>query len=75
MKASDARIGSIKEVLNVLRMIKQFGWEDEVCRTYRRKNVADGVSQMKRNVEERRNEELRWILRGKLYMIVNIFIK
>jgi ABC-type multidrug transport system fused ATPase/permease subunit len=30
MQASDARIQGIKEALNVIRMLKQFGWESEV---------------------------------------------
>jgi hypothetical protein len=30
MIATDARVKYIKEVLNILRMIKQFGWEAKV---------------------------------------------
>jgi hypothetical protein len=30
MMATDARIKYIKEMLNILRMIKQFGWETKV---------------------------------------------
>ncbi|KAF8956542.1 P-loop containing nucleoside triphosphate hydrolase protein, partial [Flammula alnicola] len=45
MKRTDARVQTISEAVNVLRMIKLFGWE----------------KMMSRRVQERRDEELQWL--------------
>jgi hypothetical protein len=48
----------VKETLGVLRMVKQFGWETRV----------------KEQLDEAREEELKWIFRRKLLNLVNICI-
>ncbi|KAF8953101.1 multidrug resistance-associated ABC transporter [Flammula alnicola] len=45
MKWTDARVQTISEAVNVLRMIKLFGWE----------------KMMSQRVQERRDEELQWL--------------
>ncbi|KAF8963028.1 hypothetical protein BDZ97DRAFT_1920149 [Flammula alnicola] len=45
MKRTDARVQTISEAVNVLRMIKLFGWE----------------KMMSQRVQERRDEELQWL--------------
>ncbi|KIJ38948.1 hypothetical protein M422DRAFT_175814, partial [Sphaerobolus stellatus SS14] len=45
MKKSDARVQEVTEAVNVIRMIKLFGWEGEV----------------NRRITEKREEELKWI--------------
>ncbi|KZT42309.1 P-loop containing nucleoside triphosphate hydrolase protein [Sistotremastrum suecicum HHB10207 ss-3] len=47
MKKSDARIAAINQVMNVLRMIKIFAWEDKV----------------EKHLSEKREEELGYILK------------
>ncbi|KAK7062494.1 ATP-binding cassette transporter [Favolaschia claudopus] len=51
IKAADARIGTISETMNVLRMIKLFGWEDR----------------MLERVNNKREEELLWIWRREIF--------
>jgi hypothetical protein len=55
---TDARIKSVKEVLRILRMIKQFGWETSV----------------KAQVSEVREIELKWIFRRKMLNVLNVYI-
>jgi hypothetical protein len=55
---TDARIKSVKEVLGILRMIKQFGWETSV----------------KAQVSEVREMELKWIFRRKMLNVLNVYI-
>ncbi|KAI0775463.1 hypothetical protein BC629DRAFT_1595092 [Irpex lacteus] len=50
MKATDARVQNVTEMMSVLRMIKLFGWETR---------VRDSVA-------EKREEELKWIWKRKL---------
>jgi hypothetical protein len=59
MDATDARVKEVKDMLNVIRMVKQFGWEEEV----------------KKQIETHRVEELKWIFWGKIYNLVNIVVK
>jgi cytochrome bd-type quinol oxidase subunit 1 len=59
MAASDARVKAVKEALNVLRMVKQFGWQGEV----------------KRQIEAQRAEELRWLFWRKIYSLLNTVVK
>ncbi|KAJ7691733.1 P-loop containing nucleoside triphosphate hydrolase protein [Mycena rosella] len=51
IKAADARIGTISETMNVLRMIKLFGWEDK----------------MLARVNDKREEELHWIWKREIF--------
>ncbi|KAJ7246793.1 hypothetical protein B0H12DRAFT_753891 [Mycena haematopus] len=51
IKAADARVGAISETMNVLRMIKLFGWE----------------SKMLARVNEKREEELLWIWKREIF--------
>jgi ABC-type bacteriocin/lantibiotic exporter with double-glycine peptidase domain len=55
MKATDRRVQCIKEVLTVMRMIKQFGWERQV----------------QEQIDARREEELHWVLRTGLLQLIN----
>ncbi|PSR73260.1 hypothetical protein PHLCEN_2v10875 [Hermanssonia centrifuga] len=50
MESTDARVQNVVEVMNVLRMIKLFGWESR---------VIDDVS-------TKREDELRWIFKNKM---------
>ncbi|KAH9480752.1 ATP-binding cassette transporter abc4 [Psilocybe cubensis] len=50
MKKTDARVQTITESINVIRMIKLFGWENR----------------MSRKLDETREEELRWIWKMKV---------
>jgi hypothetical protein len=59
MQATDARVKAVKETLNVLRMVKQFGWEEEV----------------KKQIEAQRAEELKCIFWRKIYSLANIIVK
>jgi hypothetical protein len=59
MEATDARIKAVKEALNVLRMVKQFGWEEEV----------------KKQIEAHRAEELKWIVRSKIFGLAIMLVK
>ncbi|KAJ6612652.1 P-loop containing nucleoside triphosphate hydrolase protein [Mycena sp. CBHHK59/15] len=51
IRAADARIGTISETMNVLRMIKLFGWE----------------SKMLGRVNDKREEELLWIWKREIF--------
>ncbi|KAJ7455115.1 hypothetical protein FB451DRAFT_1516746 [Mycena latifolia] len=51
IKAADARIGTISETMNVLRMIKLFGWEEK----------------MLMRVNDKREAELYWIWKRELF--------
>ncbi|KAL0579466.1 hypothetical protein V5O48_002572 [Marasmius crinis-equi] len=55
MKRTDARVQTITEIINVVRMIKLFGWERKMA-----SRVAD-----------KREEELRWIKRRQYLDLVN----
>ncbi|KIJ23254.1 hypothetical protein M422DRAFT_786228 [Sphaerobolus stellatus SS14] len=55
MKKSDARVQEITEAISVIRMVKLFGWEGEVAR----------------RIEEKREEELKWILYSKALQLCN----
>jgi hypothetical protein len=59
MEATDARVKTVKETLNMLRMVKQHGWEME----------------LQRQIAALRSEELRWSFRAKLYNLVTNCIK
>ncbi|KAJ7745476.1 P-loop containing nucleoside triphosphate hydrolase protein [Mycena maculata] len=50
MKKTDARVQTVTETINVLRMIKMFGWE----------------KQMDQKIADKREEELNWIWKRKL---------
>ncbi|KAJ6470738.1 hypothetical protein C8R47DRAFT_1298099 [Mycena vitilis] len=51
IKAADKRIGTIQETMNVLRMIKLFGWEEK----------------MLARVNAKREEELYWIWKREIF--------
>ncbi|KAJ7742653.1 hypothetical protein DFH07DRAFT_835946 [Mycena maculata] len=51
IKAADARIGTISETMNVLRMIKLFGWEEK----------------MLARVNAKREDELYWIFKREIF--------
>jgi ABC-type bacteriocin/lantibiotic exporter with double-glycine peptidase domain len=55
MQATDHRVQYIKEVLTILRMVKQFGWERQVME----------------QIGAKREEELHWILRRGLLRQLN----
>ncbi|KAE9395907.1 P-loop containing nucleoside triphosphate hydrolase protein [Gymnopus androsaceus JB14] len=55
LKKTDARVQSVSESMNVLRMIKLFGWE---CR-------------MDAKIAEKRDEELIWIRRRQVLEVFN----
>ncbi|KIP03407.1 hypothetical protein PHLGIDRAFT_242940 [Phlebiopsis gigantea 11061_1 CR5-6] len=55
MKATDARVQGVTEVMSVLRMIKLFGWEHRVQET----------------VAEKREVELGWIWKRKVLNLTN----
>ncbi|KAI0798592.1 hypothetical protein BC629DRAFT_232884 [Irpex lacteus] len=55
MKATDARVQNVTEMMGVLRMIKLFGWENRV----------------KESVGEKREEELKWVWKGKLLGMIS----
>ncbi|KAG8864753.1 hypothetical protein FRB96_003338, partial [Tulasnella sp. 330] len=58
MKKTDARVQSITESINVIRMIKLFGWENRV----------------NKQIEEKRDEELKYIRRRSLWNLGNFSI-
>ncbi|KAJ7919496.1 hypothetical protein B0H13DRAFT_2430321 [Mycena leptocephala] len=51
IKAADARIGTIQETMNILRMMKLFGWEEK----------------MLARVNAKREEELHWIWKREIF--------
>ncbi|KAH7905737.1 P-loop containing nucleoside triphosphate hydrolase protein, partial [Hygrophoropsis aurantiaca] len=55
MKKTDARVQTVTETMNVLRMIKLFGWEPK----------------MDKKITEKREEELGWIWKQKILEIAN----
>lgn len=54
MRASDGRVQLVTEMLNVLRMIKLFGWEKRA----------------EQEIAEKRSEELKWVWKSNLYSLV-----
>ncbi|KAJ3508927.1 hypothetical protein NLJ89_g5494 [Agrocybe chaxingu] len=58
MKMTDARVQSITEAIGVLRMIKLFGWEGK----------------MTARIQEKREEELKWIWRSKMLKLISMLI-
>ncbi|KAF4617819.1 hypothetical protein D9613_006245 [Agrocybe pediades] len=55
MKKTDARVQAITDTIGVLRMVKLFGWEDK----------------MTKKIAEKRDEELEWIWKVKLFRLFN----
>ncbi|KIJ62401.1 hypothetical protein HYDPIDRAFT_94464 [Hydnomerulius pinastri MD-312] len=55
MKRTDARVQSVTETVNVLRMVKLFGWE----------------SQMDQRLREKREDELVWTWKFKMLDLLN----
>ncbi|KAF8799457.1 multidrug resistance-associated ABC transporter [Phlegmacium glaucopus] len=55
MKMMDARVQDVTEVVKVLRMIKLFGWE----------------KRMSERIQEKRNDELRWLWKLKVLETLN----
>lgn len=55
MKKTDARVQTVTETMNVLRMVKLFGWERK----------------MNKKVEEKREEELIWVWRRQILDLIN----
>ncbi|KAG8697036.1 hypothetical protein FRC09_008111, partial [Ceratobasidium sp. 395] len=58
MKKTDARVQSVTETMNVIRMIKLFGWEKKI----------------KGQVEEKREEELHWYKKKQLLGLISMNI-
>jgi ABC-type multidrug transport system fused ATPase/permease subunit len=58
MSATDDRVKYIKEVLTILRMVKQFGWE----------------SQVKEQIDAKRDQELYWVFRGQILRLISIAV-
>ncbi|KAF8803433.1 multidrug resistance-associated ABC transporter [Phlegmacium glaucopus] len=54
MKMTDARIQTVSETLGVLRMVKLFGWEHKMSET----------------INEKREEELKWIWKDKVIVLL-----
>ncbi|KAJ7581129.1 P-loop containing nucleoside triphosphate hydrolase protein [Mycena floridula] len=52
---TDARVQRVTETMNVLRMVKMFGWE----------------SKLHEKIDETREEELEWVRKGRFLEIVN----
>ncbi|KAK7058408.1 hypothetical protein VNI00_002042 [Paramarasmius palmivorus] len=59
MKRTDARVQSVTETMNVLRMIKLFGWE----------------AKMESRIADKREEELVWIKRKQYLELLNGTVK
>jgi ABC-type multidrug transport system fused ATPase/permease subunit len=59
MTATDARVKAVKEALGVLRMVKIMGFESEV----------------QRQIQVLRDEELRYLFWRRIYNLVNICVK
>ncbi|KAF8058246.1 hypothetical protein FPV67DRAFT_1565726 [Lyophyllum atratum] len=55
LKATDARVQTVTETMNVLRMIKLFGWEKK----------------MNEKVAEKREKELFWVWRRQILDLIN----
>ncbi|KAK7694257.1 hypothetical protein QCA50_001437 [Cerrena zonata] len=58
MKKSDSRVQSVTEAMNVIRMIKLFGWEDK----------------MSTLLDEKRTEELIYVRRSRFWELANMHI-
>ncbi|KAF7357736.1 ATP-binding cassette transporter [Mycena venus] len=58
LRQTDARVQTVSEIINVLRMIKMFGWE----------------SQMDKKIAEKREEELNYIWQRKLLDLLNTIL-
>jgi ABC-type multidrug transport system fused ATPase/permease subunit len=56
MDASDDRVSYIKEVLSILRMVKQFGWEPQV----------------QAQIDAKREQELYWVFWGQMLGLVSL---
>ncbi|KAJ7625348.1 hypothetical protein DFH06DRAFT_1273238 [Mycena polygramma] len=59
MKMTDARVQTVTETMNVLRMIKMFGWE----------------RQMNERVADKRDEELKWLWKKQMLDLLNGTLK
>ncbi|KAJ7456632.1 hypothetical protein FB451DRAFT_1048362 [Mycena latifolia] len=59
LKRTDSRVQAVTETMNVLRMIKLFGWE----------------RQMNERVAEKRDEELNWIWKRQMLDLLNGTLK
>jgi ABC-type bacteriocin/lantibiotic exporter with double-glycine peptidase domain len=59
LKKTDARVQVVTETMNVLRMIKLFGWE----------------RQMNERVAEKREEELNWLWKRQMLDLLNGTLK
>ncbi|KAJ7497652.1 hypothetical protein FB451DRAFT_240230 [Mycena latifolia] len=55
LKKTDARVQTVSETMNILRMVKMFGWE----------------KQTNGKIDDKREEELNWIWRRKLLDLAN----
>ncbi|KAJ7642249.1 multidrug resistance-associated ABC transporter [Roridomyces roridus] len=58
LKETDARVQKVTETMNVLRMIKLFGW----------------MAFSEREVDEKRERELVWVARAQLLNVFNVII-
>ncbi|KAJ6479029.1 ABC transporter transmembrane region-domain-containing protein [Mycena sanguinolenta] len=58
LKRTDERVQSVTEAVNVLRMIKLFGWEEK----------------MKTRIGDKRNEELVWIRKRRFIDLVSVLV-
>ncbi|CAE7138909.1 unnamed protein product [Rhizoctonia solani] len=56
MKKTDARVQNITEVMNVIRMIKLFGWETKI----------------RAQVDEKRETELHWYRKKRILVLINL---
>ncbi|KZT53818.1 hypothetical protein CALCODRAFT_486059 [Calocera cornea HHB12733] len=56
MKKTDARVQSITETMNVIRMVKMFGWE----------------SRVKEQIGEKREEELKYVKQRQIMHLANL---
>ncbi|KAJ6585299.1 P-loop containing nucleoside triphosphate hydrolase protein, partial [Mycena capillaripes] len=59
LKRTDERVQSVSEAVNVLRMIKLFGWEEK----------------MKSRIGEKRDSELTWIRKRRILDMVSSLVK
>jgi len=55
LKATDARVQTVTETMNVLRMVKLFGWEKK----------------MSENIAEKRDTELDWVWKRQILDLIN----
>ncbi|KZO93694.1 ATP-binding cassette transporter [Calocera viscosa TUFC12733] len=58
MKKTDARVQSITETMNVVRMVKMFGWE----------------SRVKEQIAEKRDEELKYVKQRQIVNLLNMML-